>query len=256
MPILRSGMPCGQLKLISNASTPTASQRSMISSQASLWSHRGCGAEAAGQGQGRSAGVGRLPNSCPTAANESNHPASMKCSGLGRFQEACSPTQPAPPPLWQLCVYRPTHTLNTPPPAPVHRQPASRVPPPSLVVLLHDAGNQDAVRVLLLETLQLIKHRLEGAVCTGGGAHRGRAPEGVVGVAATRGACSVLRAASRQVWHRHCVGAADEQSQVCGAVSTQKVTLHSAVLCLCPLPEMSSIFSQPNTDPALSCSLA
>lgn len=36
MPILRSGRPCGQLKLISNASTPTSSQRPMISCQASL----------------------------------------------------------------------------------------------------------------------------------------------------------------------------------------------------------------------------
>lgn len=36
MPIRLSGMPCGQLKLISNASTPVSSQRSINSSQASL----------------------------------------------------------------------------------------------------------------------------------------------------------------------------------------------------------------------------
>jgi hypothetical protein len=34
MPILRSGMPCGQLKLISKASTPVASHRSISSSHA------------------------------------------------------------------------------------------------------------------------------------------------------------------------------------------------------------------------------
>lgn len=36
MPMRRSGMPCGQLKLISNASTPTSSHLPMISSQALL----------------------------------------------------------------------------------------------------------------------------------------------------------------------------------------------------------------------------
>jgi hypothetical protein len=50
MPILRSGMPCGQLKLISKASTPTASQRSMISSHASLQGGAG------GRGQDETAG--------------------------------------------------------------------------------------------------------------------------------------------------------------------------------------------------------